>query len=86
MREAQARPSEIATKMDEIELRVEENRACMIDRRLEDEEQNRNKNRQPIIQDQDGSLEKKLDREDKAQPKRTQKKQSQDVKERRELN
>jgi hypothetical protein len=71
--------------MDEIELRVEENRARMIDRRV-DEEQNQNKNHQPIYEDQDGSSEKKLDREQKAQPKRTQKKQSQDVKERRELN
>jgi hypothetical protein len=37
-------------------------------------------------QDQDGSLEKNLDREQKAQPKRTQNERSQGVKERRESN
>jgi hypothetical protein len=72
--------------MDGTELRVEENRARTIDRRL-DEEQNRNENREPMNQDQDGSLEKKSNREQKAQPKRTRNKRSQDaVKERRESN
>jgi hypothetical protein len=69
----------------ELRLRVEENRARTIDRRL-DEERNRNENREPMNQDQDGSSEKKSDREQNAQPKRTRSERSQDVKERRESN
>ena len=72
-------------KMDGIELRVEENRARTIDRRL-DEERNRKENREPRNQDQDGSSEKPSDREQNAQPKTTRNGRSQDVEERRESN